>query len=67
MEVYIFMITIGVLIALLLISIGICIGRGLNVAERVSEGKLLHNNSSYILHSNNDNRWNRDLGDDDGK
>lgn len=67
MEVYIFCVTICMITALVLIGIGICIGRIINAAEGISDGKLHNDNNNSVLHSNTNNGWHRDVGEDDGK
>ncbi len=67
MEVYIFCVTICMIMALALVGIGICIGRNINVAEGISNEKLHNDNNNSVLHRNVDNGWHRDVGEDDGK
>lgn len=67
MEVYIFLVTMTLLVAFILIGIGICIGRTLTEHERTDSRQLHNNNNNSVLHDRNTRLCTCNLGDNDWK
>lgn len=66
-SIYIFLVTMTLLVAFILIAIGICIGRTLEEHERTNSRQLRNDNSGFVLHNRNTDICNCALGEDDGK
>lgn len=66
-SIYIFLVTMTLLVAFILIAIGICIGRTLEEHERTDLRQLRNDNRGFVLHNRNSGLCSCDLGEDDGK
>ena len=67
MEVYIFLITLTLIVAFGLVGAGICIGRNMEHNEGISGKQSCHNNNSRLFHNRDFDRCNSYMGDNDWK